>query len=213
MDYFIAFGAGLISFLSPCVLPLVPGYISFISGNSLDEILENKKISITPLLFFTFGFSIVFISFGAAATFLGQFVYQDIVLKARQAVAATYVDQVLTIAHASIIQNDYLPEGWEEIGDIPSGPLDSCEKYNSDCSGEIKVIQKGNYLIGMYSNDSELRVSAWRFSNEGSTSRNMSVFGCVSKNGSRSIYKWGKNEYYQGPGWNMQSNPWNACLS
>ncbi|MDC3185113.1 cytochrome c biogenesis protein CcdA [Candidatus Pelagibacter sp.] len=77
MDYFIAFGAGLISFLSPCVLPLVPGYISFISGNSLDEILENKKISITPLLFFTFGFSIVFIAFGAAATFLGQFVLKN----------------------------------------------------------------------------------------------------------------------------------------
>ena len=77
MDYFIAFGAGLISFLSPCVLPLVPGYISYISGNSLNEILENKKINITPLLFFTFGFSIVFIIFGAAATFLGQFILKN----------------------------------------------------------------------------------------------------------------------------------------
>ena len=144
-------------------------------------------------------------------TFLGFFIFQEIVLKARQAVASTYVHQILTTAQASIIQNDYLPEGWEEIGELPAGPLESCEIYNSDCSGEIKVIQKGNYLIGMYSNDSELRVSAWRFSNEGSTSRNMSVFGCVSKNGSRSIYKWGKNEYYQGPGWHMQSNPWNAC--
>ena len=154
--------------------------------------------------------SVILAIFGGLI-FLGKFVYQDIVCKARQAVAATYVDQVLTKALASIIQNDYLPGGWEEIGDIPSGPLESCEIYNSDCSGEIKVIQKGNYLIGMYSNDSELRVSAWRFSNEGSTSRNMSVFGCVSKDGSRSIYKWGKNEYYQGPGWHMQSNPWNAC--
>ena len=77
MDYFIAFGAGLISFLSPCVLTLVPGYISYISGNSLNEILENKKINITPLLFFTFGFSIVFIIFGAAATFLGQFILKN----------------------------------------------------------------------------------------------------------------------------------------
>ena len=39
----IAFGAGLISFLSPCVLPLIPGYVSFISGNTLNEILEKKK--------------------------------------------------------------------------------------------------------------------------------------------------------------------------
>ena len=39
----IAFGAGLISFLSPCVLPLIPGYVSFISGQSLNELLKEKK--------------------------------------------------------------------------------------------------------------------------------------------------------------------------
>ena len=44
----IAFGAGLISFLSPCVLPLIPGYISFITGSSLNELLENKKINLLP---------------------------------------------------------------------------------------------------------------------------------------------------------------------
>ena len=43
-EYLIAFGAGLISFLSPCVLPLIPGYISYISGKSLQEILNQKKI-------------------------------------------------------------------------------------------------------------------------------------------------------------------------
>ena len=42
-EYLIAFGAGLISFLSPCVLPLIPGYVSFVTGSSLNEILENKK--------------------------------------------------------------------------------------------------------------------------------------------------------------------------
>ena len=40
---YIAFGAGFISFLSPCVLPLIPGYISYISGQNLDEIVENKQ--------------------------------------------------------------------------------------------------------------------------------------------------------------------------
>ena len=40
----VAFGAGLISFLSPCVLPLIPGYISYISGQSLQEILNQKKL-------------------------------------------------------------------------------------------------------------------------------------------------------------------------
>ena len=44
-ELFIAFGAGLISFLSPCVLPLIPGYISFISGASLNELVTKKKIN------------------------------------------------------------------------------------------------------------------------------------------------------------------------
>ena len=77
IELFIAFGAGLISFLSPCVLPLIPGYISFISGASLNELLENKKINIFPLILFTLGFSFVFIMFGAAASYLGQVLLQN----------------------------------------------------------------------------------------------------------------------------------------
>jgi len=71
IELFIAFGAGLISFLSPCVLPLIPGYISYISGTTYNELLETK-VKVYPLIFFTIGFSIVFILFGAAATFIGQ---------------------------------------------------------------------------------------------------------------------------------------------
>ena len=70
-ELFIAFGAGLISFLSPCVLPLIPGYISYISGTTYDELLHTK-VNLSPLIFFTFGFSIIFILFGAAATFIGK---------------------------------------------------------------------------------------------------------------------------------------------
>ena len=72
MELLIAFGAGLISFLSPCVLPLIPGYISFISGQSLNEILEKKNVKIVPLVLFCFGFSTVFILLGASASFLSQ---------------------------------------------------------------------------------------------------------------------------------------------
>jgi len=72
IELVIAFGAGLISFLSPCVLPLIPGYISYISGSSLNELLEKKNINLVPIILFTVGFSIVFIIFGAASTFLGQ---------------------------------------------------------------------------------------------------------------------------------------------
>ena len=77
IELLIAFGAGLISFLSPCVLPLIPGYISFITGNSLNELLESKKIDIRPLILFTLGFSFVFIIFGAAASYLGQVLLQN----------------------------------------------------------------------------------------------------------------------------------------
>ena len=77
IEFFVAFGAGLISFLSPCVLPLIPGYISFISGASLNELLKNKKINIFPLILFTLGFSFVFIMFGAAASYLGQVLLQN----------------------------------------------------------------------------------------------------------------------------------------
>ena len=76
-ELLIAFGAGLISFLSPCVLPLIPGYISFISGSSLNELLTKEKINLSPLVLFTLGFSFVFIIFGAAASFLGQILLQN----------------------------------------------------------------------------------------------------------------------------------------
>ena len=71
-EYLIAFGAGLISFLSPCVLPLIPGYISYISGQSLQEILNKKEINFFPLILFCLGFSTVFVILGASASFLGQ---------------------------------------------------------------------------------------------------------------------------------------------
>ena len=73
----IAFSAGLISFLSPCVLPLIPGYISYISGSSLNELLVKKNINLIPIILFTVGFSIVFIIFGAASTYLGQVLLQN----------------------------------------------------------------------------------------------------------------------------------------
>lgn len=78
----MAFAAGLISFLSPCVLPLVPGYISFISGVSFTEIRaqegsaalpkkEKRKI-LNNSISFIIGFSVVFILLGASATWLGS---------------------------------------------------------------------------------------------------------------------------------------------
>ncbi len=77
LEYLIAFGAGLISFLSPCVLPLIPGYVSYISGQSLQEVIESKKTNIFSLVLFCLGFSTVFVLLGASASFLGQALLQN----------------------------------------------------------------------------------------------------------------------------------------
>ncbi|PYS43017.1 MAG: cytochrome C biogenesis protein [Acidobacteria bacterium] len=78
LSIFTAFVAGLVSFLSPCVLPLVPGYLSIISGSSLDQLKAREKdgsLFRTVLLnsiMFIVGFSITFILLGASATWIGQ---------------------------------------------------------------------------------------------------------------------------------------------
>jgi cytochrome c-type biogenesis protein len=74
----IAFFAGLISFVSPCVLPLIPGYVSFICGTTLNELdLKSKNFILKKSLSFSLGFSLVFISLGATATFIGSFLLHN----------------------------------------------------------------------------------------------------------------------------------------
>jgi cytochrome c-type biogenesis protein len=91
-----AFGAGIISFLSPCVLPLVPGYISIISGSSLDQLKASQDSSVfrTVLVnsvMFIVGFSITFILLGASASWIGQ------VLLSRQRLLAQLAGLVLIV--------------------------------------------------------------------------------------------------------------------
>ena len=73
VNVFIAFAAGVFSFLSPCVLPLIPSYLSFVSGVSLDEMrsAQGRSRVVLNSLGFIIGFSLVFISLGASASFLG----------------------------------------------------------------------------------------------------------------------------------------------
>jgi cytochrome c-type biogenesis protein len=95
-----AFGAGLLSFISPCVLPLIPGYLSFISGLSLDEMRGTAAIAgggtvavtapadvrrriLLSSLAFILGFSLVFVTIGATASALGHFVSQRLPLLGR----------------------------------------------------------------------------------------------------------------------------------
>jgi len=81
-----AFAAGFLSFVSPCVLPLIPGYISFVSGVSLEEMrgdgarAASRAQVFTTSLAFVIGFSIVFVSLGASATAIGKFLFSRLPL-------------------------------------------------------------------------------------------------------------------------------------
>lgn len=77
-----AFSAGVLSFLSPCVLPLVPSYVSYVTGLSLEQltdVTERQRFRTTILvnsLLFILGFSVVFIAFGASASVIGRLLYE-----------------------------------------------------------------------------------------------------------------------------------------
>jgi len=87
LSLFIAFAAGLLSFLSPCVLPLVPSYVVFITGLSFEELTHEhsrqklRRIILSHSLLFILGFSVLFTALGASASLLGQFLseYRDII--------------------------------------------------------------------------------------------------------------------------------------
>ena len=68
----LAFGAGFVSFLTPCVLPIIPGYISYITGKNLNEIEKDKKIVLIKTILFSLGFSLVFIALGITASAVGN---------------------------------------------------------------------------------------------------------------------------------------------
>jgi cytochrome c-type biogenesis protein len=85
VSYSISFLAGVLSFLSPCVLPLVPSYVSFVTGISFEDLTKGsdkarvRYLTITNSLAFIFGFSAIFISLGASSSAIGRFLfnYQD----------------------------------------------------------------------------------------------------------------------------------------
>ena len=80
----VAFSAGLLSFFSPCVLPLIPSYLAFITGVSIEELSQKENLKqvrkkvVLSSLFFILGFSVIFITLGASATFIGKFLSRHI---------------------------------------------------------------------------------------------------------------------------------------
>ena len=78
----VAFLAGVLSFLSPCVLPLVPSYVTFLTGLSLDEVAGRRWTAVTHALLFVAGFTVIFVTLGATATGVGRLLnYQQVWLE------------------------------------------------------------------------------------------------------------------------------------
>ena len=82
ISLFIAFTAGIFSFISPCVLPLIPSYLTYITGISFDELVESQSRSVRRRtlfhsLFFILGFTLVFVALGASATYVGNFFQEN----------------------------------------------------------------------------------------------------------------------------------------
>ncbi|SES12023.1 cytochrome c biogenesis CcdA family protein [Psychrobacillus sp. OK032] len=80
INLLLAFGAGFLSFISPCTLPLYPAFLSYITGMSLEEIKTDKKLmqkrGMLHTLFFLLGFSIIFVAIGFATSLVGTFFIQ-----------------------------------------------------------------------------------------------------------------------------------------
>ena len=73
----LAFSAGLLSFLSPCVLPLIPSYVTFITGLGLDDVARARRTALVHGLLFVLGFTLIFLALGATATLLGRLLFSQ----------------------------------------------------------------------------------------------------------------------------------------
>ena len=165
-----AFFAGLVSFLSPCVLPLVPGYVSMVSGVGIKELrergTEDGRSVMLHALIFVIGFSIVFVAFGAAASSAGQFAGRHLTLLNRIAgaivivfglhltglipIRALYADKRLhalsgstSWGHAFLLGFAFA-FGWTPcVGPILAGIL--------ALAASEATVQRGLLLLGLYS--------------------------------------------------------------
>jgi cytochrome c-type biogenesis protein len=171
VTYLAALAAGFLSFISPCVLPLIPGYISFVSGVSLDEMrtpasASSRRQVLLTSLSFVLGFSLVFIALGASASALGQWILQNLPLLGKIAGAVIIVFGLHTMgvfrlqlldtekrAHAqrkpagalgALVVGIAFAFGWTPcIGPILAGIL--------VVAGTRDTIMEGVVLLGIYS--------------------------------------------------------------
>jgi cytochrome c-type biogenesis protein len=120
-----AFAAGFLSFISPCVLPLIPGYISFVSGASLEDMraghgAARRQVLISSLAF-VLGFSLVFIALGASATAIGRFIFdkQPILSKIAGALIIVFGLHMMGVFKLAFLDSEKRAQTQRK----PAGPL------------------------------------------------------------------------------------------
>ena len=123
LGVFVAFSAGLLSFLSPCVLPLVPSYIGFLTGMMAPDAVQRRRVTVTHALFFVLGFTLVFLALGAGASAFGAALKSQKILITRIGGAFIILFGLWTLG---VIKLDFLQrEKRVQIEDKPVGYLGS----------------------------------------------------------------------------------------
>lgn len=123
LGIFVAFSAGLLSFLSPCVLPLVPSYIGFLTGMMAPDAVQKRRVTVTHALFFVLGFTLVFLALGAGASAFGAALKSQKILITRIGGAFIILFGLWTLG---VLKLDFLQrEKRLQIEDKPVGYLGS----------------------------------------------------------------------------------------
>jgi cytochrome c-type biogenesis protein len=148
----VAFGAGILSFLSPCVLPLVPGYLSMVTGLSAAELTaaprsSNPALSMRPVWrgigLFIAGFTVVFVALGAAASGLGQFLHAHLV-------GLTHLSGVVVVLLGLVLLLGTVPASvWSRVG---SGPLGLLTRVTGERRFDVRPSTLGTWaapVMGM----------------------------------------------------------------
>ncbi len=104
----IAFSAGLLSFLSPCVLPLVPSYVTFITGMSLEDLQKSRRNTFIHAILFVCGFTLIFLALGAGATVFGQVMlrYRDWISRIGGVLVIIFGLYMLGVLNLGFLQRD-----------------------------------------------------------------------------------------------------------
>lgn len=121
MGFVAAFAGGLLSFLSPCVLPLIPSYITFITGVSLDDVQRARRAALAHALLFVLGFSLIFVALGAGATALGRVLvaYRGVIARLGGVLVIVFGLYLLGVLNVGVLTR----ERRVHVADKPAGYL------------------------------------------------------------------------------------------